>query len=385
LSSPFLPLSLPYLDQREESAVREVLQQGRIGGGGEALTRVEPRLADRFGSPFALLTTSCTHALELLAMLHGLGPQDEILVPSYAHSSAATAFLRQGARIVFADCLPDAPHLDPHDVESRITQRTRALCAMHYAGIPAQLAALEQVARRHGLLLFEDAAQAFDARHAGRACGTIGDGGAISFHETKNVTCGEGGLLLLRDADLAERALCMREMGTDRASYRSGRAPGYTWLESGSSFLPSELLVSILEVQLDKADEILAARRARFDRYVKRLTPAADAGLLELPEEPEEPTSFRGNAHVFYIVLPDADACERCLRGLRARGIGAAPHFEALHETPLGRRLQGEGSAPLPNAARMAKRLLRLPLHPRLSEEDQDRVIAGLLPLLTDH
>jgi dTDP-4-amino-4,6-dideoxygalactose transaminase len=143
--------------------------------------------------------------------------------------------------------------------------------------------------------------------------------------------------------------------------------------------------VSILDVQLDKADEILAARRARFDRYVKRLTPAADAGLLELPEEPEEPTSFRGNAHVFYIVLPDADACERCLRGLRALGIGAAPHFEALHETPLGRRLQGEGSAPLPNAARMAKRLLRLPLHPRLSEEDQDRVIAGLLPLLTDH
>ena len=370
-----LPLNVPFYDGREEAALLAALRAGRLGGGGAAMQRVEPRLARRFDIPNACLTTSCTHALELLTMVHDLGPGDEVILPSYAHSSAATAVLRQGARPVFADCLADEPHVDVGDVERRVTKRTRAVFAVHYGGIPSGAEALSELCRERGLLLLEDAAQAFDARHAGRACGTLGDGGAISFHETKNISCGEGGLLLLRDSDKARRAETLREMGTDRAQYRAGRAAGYTWLGPGSSFLPSDLLVSMLEVQLEKADQILARRRALFERYLELLKPVATQFEPVLPQVPPQATP---NGHLFFVLLPDERTRTHCLEALKSEQIGAAPHFQALHDTPFGRSLRDEGEAPLPNAERIARRLLRLPLHPALTNDDQDRIVACL-------
>ncbi len=381
-SPPPIPLQVPYTDRREVEALERCLASGKIGGGGPITERVESALCSRFSVESALLVTSCTHALELAFAAHGIGPGDEVIVPSLAHSALATAVLREGASVVFADCFPDRPSLDPADVERRITPRTRAVVVVHYAGIPIAIERMQELCTQRGLLLLEDAAQAFDSRWQGRACGTLGQGGAISFHETKNLSCGEGGVLLLSDPSAAERALRFREMGTNRAAFRAGRTTHYTWLDRGSSFLLSEILAAVLEVQIAKADRILALRRRLFARYTDLLAEAANAGEFRPPEVPEK---SEPNAHVFYVLFPDGVQRDRVLAAMRERGILVAPHFESLHLSPFGRELAARRTTdgpPIEHAQSIAARLLRMPLHPRLSDAEQDRVVEVLLALL---
>jgi len=381
LTEPFIPLSEPYTDSRETAALAAAAEAGRFQGGGPFMERVEERLRERLGARFALMMTSCTHALETCIAAHGIGAGDEVVIPSFTHPSSANAVLRAGARVVFADSLAGSPHMDPEDARRRVSSRTRAIMAVHYAGIPLGVDGLAQLCREEGLLLLEDAAQALDARFGGRACGTLGDGGCLSFHDTKNVVCGEGGVLLTDDEALAERATVIREMGTDRALFRAGRIPRYTWREVGSSFMPSELLMAFLEVQLEKADEILSRRRRLFDRYLRLLSDSRAAGRLVLPELPE---GVESNGHVFYMALPDRRTRDRCLERLRERRIGVATHFEALHDTAFGRALVRGDAPELTRARRFADTLLRVPLHARMTDEQQDRIVAELESALDD-
>ncbi len=374
-----LPLSEPYIDEREADAAAAAVRSGTFQGGGPHLARVEQTLRERFGARHALMTTSCTHALETCLAAHGVGEGDEVIVPTFTHTSTANAPLSQGARIVFADSMADSPHVDPAEVERKITDRTRAVIAMHYGGIPHGIAELRELCTDRGLILVEDAAQSFDARFGERYCGTLGDGGCISFHDTKNVCCGEGGLLLTDDDDLACEARIIREMGTDRAAFRNGGASRYTWRRIGSSYIPSDLLLAVLEVQLSKADEIFRLRRRGFDRYRELLAEAEEKGLLRLPVVPE---GVEPNGHIFHVLLPDGETKGKCQKALNESGIGAAVHFHPLHSTPFGRTLTPEPPDAFPHATRHAETLLRLPLYARLSEGDQDRVVRQLLRAL---
>jgi len=362
---------MPFVDAREAEAVRAVLATGRIGGGGPVLDRVEARLRERLSVKHAIVTTSCTHAVEMATLALGLGSGDEVIVPSYSYPGVASAIARTGAQLLFADSLADSPQLDPDDIARRITTRTRAVIVVDYGGVAADYDAISAVCEERGVALLEDAAQAFDARHRGRACGTLASTGFLSFHETKNVTCGEGGALLTDDDSMAAAARVAREAGTDRAAFRAGEVRRYAWQALGSTYLPSELAMAVLEVQLDKADEILRRRRRLFERYLEALSELAAAGRLTLPHVPAD---AEPNGHIFHVLTEDEQTRDALAGELRAREIQCATHFEPLDQSPFGRRVAGS-EPPLPHCQGIARRILRLPLHALLRDEEQDRVI----------
>ncbi len=369
-----IALHVPELDGREAEAAAQAVRDGKLQGGGEITARVEATLRERLGAETALLVTSCTHALETGFALLDLQPGDEVIIPSYSHPAASTAALRAGATLVFADSLPDSPNLDPADAAERITPRTRAIAVIHYGGISADLDALRSICEAANIAIIEDAAQAFDSKWHGESCGTVGFAGCISFHGTKSVVAGESGLLIT-SADHAERAMEFREMGTDRHRFRSGTASQYGWCGPGSSFLPSDVLASILAVQLEKADSILHKRLELFDRYREMLLDEDQAERLALPEASN---GSSGNGHVFHIRLDGRDERERCRAHLAAEGISSAMHFQALHTTEFGRSIQRSPIPDLPNSRRYADGLLRLPMHTRLDFAQQDRVVDSL-------
>ena len=335
---------------------------------------MEGRLAESLGVGRVLLTTSCTHALELALLALGIGPGDEVLVPSFTFVSTANAVLRVGARPVFADIEEPTLGLDPSDAEKRLTPRTRALIPVHYAGIAAPMAELLDLARRKRLKVVEDAAQGFGATHGTVPLGTLGDAGCFSFHETKNLTCGEGGALVLRDEDAARRAEIIREKGTNRSAFLRGEVDKYTWVAEGSSYVLSDILAAILDAQLDKAPEIAKRRGAVAARYRSELTDWAASRGVRLPPEEGHRTS---NHHIFYLLFPDAAARDAALGNLRGRGIMASFHYVPLHSSPRGLAL-GTPSRDFPVTDRIASTLLRLPIHPLLDEEGISRVIAAV-------
>jgi dTDP-4-amino-4,6-dideoxygalactose transaminase len=375
--SPFLqppiPLSLPWLDDAETSRVTRALS-GRLAGNGPFCAAVERRLSERLGGVRVLLTTSCTHALELALMALGVGPGQDVVCPSFTFVSTANAILRVGARPVFADIDEETLGLDAADVERRLTAATTALLPVHYAGVSADMDGLMAIAAERGLRLVEDAAQGFGATHRGRALGAIGDAGAFSFHETKNLTCGEGGALAVRDPEIAARAEIMREKGTNRAQFLRGEVDKYTWVSEGSSYVLSDVLAAMLDAQLDKFEAIQARRAAVAARYREELSGWAQAHGVRLPHEGPERTS---NHHIFFLVLGDESARDRCLAALRAAGVMATFHYVPLHSAPHGRAL-GWGDLSLPVTDRVARGLVRLPLHPLLQDAEVERVVAAV-------
>ena len=361
--------SRPWFDEREEKAVREALC-GHVSGDGPIGRRVEARLAEQLGAHRALLTTSGTHALELALLALGIGPGQEVVCPSFTFVSSANAVLRVGARPVFADIEDRTLGLDPADVERRITPRTVALLPVHYAGVAPDMASLLEIAGRRGLRVVEDAAQGMAATWRGRALGTLGDTGCLSFHETKNVTCGEGGALLVRDPEVARRAEIAREKGTNRAAFFRGEVDKYTWVAEGSSYVLSDVLAALLDAQLDKLAEIQRRRAAVVARYREALASwAAERGVRLPPELPER----EANHHIFFLLYPEARQRDAALRSLHARGVQATFHYVPLHSAPHARRLGLE--AELPVTDRVAATLLRLPLHPLLTPAEVDRVV----------
>jgi dTDP-4-amino-4,6-dideoxygalactose transaminase len=368
-----IAFSRPWFDEREAARVREALAGG-VAGDGPFCRRVEERLSGLVGGRRVLLTTSCTHAMELALLALGIGPGQEVVCPSYTFVSTANAVLRVGARPVFADIEDVTLGLDVVDVERRLGPRATAVMPVHYAGVAPDMEALLDLARRRRLRVIEDAAQALGAAWRGRPLGTLGDAGCFSFHETKNVTCGEGGALVLADPDVASRAEIVREKGTNRSAFLRGEVDKYTWVAEGSSYVLSDVLAAILDAQLDKWEEIQARRAAVVARYRSGLRDWAAARGVRLP--PELPDR-RSNHHVFYLLYPEASARDTALTALRARGVVASFHYVPLHSSPQGRAI-GRAGAPLPVTDRVAACLLRLPLHPRLRDDDVDYVVEAV-------
>ena len=369
-----IAFSKPWFDEHETRLVGEALA-GRVAGDGPLCRRVEARLSERLGGARVLLTTSCTHALELCLLALGIGPGQEVVCPSFTFVSTANAILRVGARPVFADIDDHTLGLDPSDVERVLTPRTAAILPVHYAGVAPDMQALGDLARGRGLMLVEDAAQGLGAAYRGQALGTLGDGGCFSFHETKNITCGEGGALALRDPAVAARAEIIREKGTNRSAFLRGEVDKYTWVAEGSSFILSDLLAALLDAQLDKFDEI-QARRARVSAaYRAGLTDWAKRSGVRLP--PTDDQDRTGNDHLFYLLFPSAEGRDAALVALKAQGVMATFHYVPLHSSPKGRAL-GAGLRELPVTDRVAQTLLRLPLHPLLTEAEIGRVVEAV-------
>jgi dTDP-4-amino-4,6-dideoxygalactose transaminase len=370
-------LSETWFDAAEAARIAAALG-GRVAGNGPFGQRVEARLEAMLGGGRrVLLTTSCTHAMELALLALGIGAGQEVICPSFTFVSTANAILRAGARPVFADIEDRTLGLDPDDVARRISPRTSALLPVHYGGVAPDMDRLQALAGEHGLKVVEDAAHGLRASFRGRALGALGDAGCLSFHETKNISCGEGGAVAFADREAAERAEIIREKGTNRSAFLRGEVDKYTWVAEGSSYILSDVLAAILDAQLDKLDEIQAVRARVAARYHEELGPWAEAHGARLPFRCEH---LRGADHLFQVLLPDEETRDRCLAGLRERGVMATFHYVPLHSSPYGRRL---GAQPdLPVTERVARTLIRLPLHPRLSDEDVDRVVAAVKQVL---
>ena len=365
-----IPLCAPWLGEEELDRVRKALA-GRIAGDGPFGEKVEGRLAGLLGVPRVLLTTSCTHAMELALLALGIGRDQEVICPSFTFVSTANAVLRAGARPVFADIEAEGLGLDPSDVERRIGGRTAALLPVHYGGQAPHLDRLIELARDRELKVVEDAAQALGAVFRNRPLGTLGDAGCFSFHETKNLTCGEGGALVLSDPEALRRAEVIREKGTNRQAFVRGEVDKYTWVAEGSSYVLSDILAAVLDAQLDRLEAIQERRARVAQAYRAGLAEWARSRGVRLPPQiPHNP----GNNHIFYLLFPTQEQRDRCLARLRARGVGAAFHFIPLHSSPYGREL-GHGDQRLPVTDRVSGTLLRLPIHPQLTDGDVDRVV----------
>ncbi|MBC7262813.1 MAG: dTDP-4-amino-4,6-dideoxygalactose transaminase [Chloroflexi bacterium] len=375
-----MPLTKPYYGPEEEAAVLAVLRTGNVGGDGEQCKAAEAYMRERFGVKHALLTTSCTHAMELALMACGIGPGDEVILPSFTFTSTANVILRQGARPVFAEIEEATFNLDPEDIKHRISPRTRAIMPVHYAGIGCRMDEIMEIAQRYGLLVIEDAAQGVGAKYNGRWLGAIGTAGCYSFHVTKNVTCGEGGALLTDDDQLAERAEIIREKGTNRSQFLRGQVDKYTWVDWGSSFVLSDLLAAVLVQQLRKMDEINAKRRVIWEYYYHRLEELALEGQIILPAL--DPLA-ESNWHIFAI-RTDLARRDKVLAALRARGIGATFHYIPLHSSPYGRKMWGYTAEDLPITEKVSASLIRLPIYPDLTPQEQEYIIDSLYEIYAE-
>jgi dTDP-4-amino-4,6-dideoxygalactose transaminase len=357
---------LEYITQAHENA--------ELAGDGQFTKLCHGWLEQWSGCNKALLTHSCTAALEMAALLLDIQAGDEVIMPSFTFVSTANAFVLRGAVPVFVDIREDTLNLDETLIEAAITPRTRAIVPVHYAGVACEMDTIVAIARRHGLRVVEDAAQGVMAHYKGRALGSIGDLGAYSFHETKNVISGEGGALAVNDPALAQRAEIIREKGTDRSRFFRGEVDKYTWQDIGSSFLPGELSAAFLWAQFEEAENITAERLAVWQRYHDALAPLETAGLLRRPVIPAE---CEHNAHMYYVLLAAGIDRQRVLGALKAVGISAVFHYVPLHSSPGGQRF-GRAHGDLAVTNRQSERLIRLPLWVGLAPEAQQQVIAVL-------
>lgn len=343
---------------RELWNIAQAHARGHLAGDGAFTRQCHAWLEQRTGSCKALLTHSCSAALEMAAILANIGHGDEAIMPSYTFVSSANAFVLRGGVPVFVDIRPDTLNIDERQIEQAITERTRAIVPVHYAGVGCDMDAIMAIAKRHGLLVIEDAAQGIMASYRGRPLGSIGHFGALSFHETKNIISGEGGALLINDPVFIERAEIIREKGTNRSKFFRGEVDKYTWVDIGSSFLPSELVAAFLLAQMEEADAILDRRLKLWEYYHGRFAGLEAAGVLRRPAIPAD---CLHNAHMYYIILPDRSARTCLIDSLKERGIHSVFHYVPLHSSPMGRRVgRTVGSMEVTDA--MSERLLRLPL-----------------------
>lgn len=365
-----IPFNKPYLSGKELFYISEAHFNGVLAGDGPFTKRCHNWIEERTGAKKALLTHSCTAALEMAALLMDIQPGDEIIMPSYTFVSTANAFVLRGGVPVFVDIREDTLNMDERLIESAITPRTRAIAPVHYAGVACEMDTIMTIARSHGLKVVEDAAQGVMSTYKGRALGSIGDLGVYSFHETKNVISGEGGALLVNAHNLDLRAEIIREKGTDRSQFFRGEVDKYTWKEVGSSFLPGELIAAFLWAQLEEADRITKERLANWRRYHELLAPLEAEGILRRPIIPED---CKHNAHMYYVLLaPDIDR-QKVLDAFRHNEIGSVFHYVPLHSSPAGRRY-GRACGVLDVTMKQSERLIRLPLWIGLSSEQQFRV-----------
>lgn len=374
MKNKHIPFNWPHMTGKELYYIAEAHFNGCLAGDGPFTKRCHGWLEARTGSSKALLTHSCTAALEMAALLLDIQPGDEIIMPSYTFVSTANAFVLRGGVPVFVDIREDTLNLDESLIEAAITPRTRAIAPVHYAGVACEMDTIMAIARRHGLKVVEDAAQGVMASYKGRALGSIGDLGAYSFHETKNVISGEGGALLVNDPVLALRAEVIREKGTDRSRFFRGEVDKYTWQEVGSSFLPGELIAAFLWAQLEEADRITQKRLASWQRYHALLEPLEAQSVLRRPIVPD---GCQHNAHMYYVLLaPEIDR-QKVLDAFKRDDIGAVFHYVPLHSSPAGLRY-GRAHGELEVTNRQSERLVRLPLWVGLTEQQQDKVVAVL-------
>ncbi|HWW04944.1 dTDP-4-amino-4,6-dideoxygalactose transaminase [Collimonas sp.] len=365
-----IPFNKPYMTGKELFYIAEAHFNHKLAGDGPFTKRCHAWLEERSGCAKALLTHSCTAALEMAALLLDIETGDEVIMPSYTFVSTANAFVLRGAVPVFVDVREDTLNLDERLIESAITSRTRAIVPVHYAGVACEMDTIMSIAKRHGLKVVEDAAQGVMASYKGRALGSIGDLGAYSFHETKNVISGEGGSLLVNDSDLALRSEIIREKGTDRSRFFRGEVDKYTWQEVGSSFLPGEIIAAFLWAQLEEADRITQQRLASWQQYHNLLEPLDAKGLLRRPIVPED---CQHNAHMYYVLLsPEIDR-QKILNELKRNDIGAVFHYVPLHSSPAGQNFgRAHGELAITNS--VSERLIRLPLWAGLAVAQQGKV-----------
>lgn len=367
-----IPFNRPSAAGDELRHVQNAMQSGHLAGDGSYTAKCHALLEEITGSRKALLTTSCTHALEMAALLLDVKAGDEVIVPSFTFVSVVNAFVLRGARPVFADIRPDTLNLDEARLESLITPRTRAIVAVHYAGVSCAMDDILGIAARRGVAVVEDNAHGLFGSYRGRRLGTLGSLATLSFHETKNITCGEGGALLINDASFIERAEIVREKGTNRSRFFRGQVDKYTWVDLGSSYLPAEILAAFLFGQLEARERIQARRRRIWDWYADRLRDwARDRGV----RLPTVPACCEHPAHIFYVLLPSLQRRHDLIAHLKAHGISSAFHYLPLHLSDMGRRFGGR-TGDCPVTEDVSDRLLRLPLYADLSETDLERVIA---------
>ena len=361
-----ISFNVPPYQKNAIGYMQHAIEQRKICGDGEYTKKCSTWLEQRTGSSKVLLTTSCTHALEMAAMLSGIQPGDEVIMPSYTFVSTADAFVLRGAKVVFTDIRPDTMNIDEQLIEQAITPRTVAIVVVHYAGVACEMDTIMDIARRHHLLVIEDAAQGMMSTYKGQALGTIGDFGCYSFHETKNYSMGEGGALLLRNPNKILQAEIIREKGTNRSQFFRGEVDKYSWQEAGSSYLPSELNAAYLWAQLEEADAVNERRLEAWNQYYEELKPLEDAGKIELEKIPE---GCIHNAHMFYVKVKDLRQRTDVLAYLKRQGIHAVFHYIPLHSAAAGKKygyFYGEDVY----TTRESDRLLRLPMYDGLTSEE---------------
>lgn len=369
-----IPFNRPTRTPLDQSLIAEALASGKLAGDGVFTRRCQATLEQMLGVPKALLTTSCTDALEMAALLANIREGDEVIVPTYTFVSSINAFVLRGARPVFADIREETLGFDERQLPSLMTPRTRAIVVVHYAGVPCDLDTIMDAARRIGAVVIEDNAHGFLGRYRGRWLGTMGDLATLSFHDTKNFTCGEGGALLVNDPALIERAEVIREKGTDRKKFLRGQIDKYGWVDLGSSFLPSEILAAMLAAQLDHADVIQSSRGRIWLRYATTLAEWASANGVVLPRLD---AAHQLSYHMFNALVPDIAFRDGLFAHLRARGIQAVSHYIPLHLSPMGRKFGGfEGQCPV--AERVNELIVRLPFFTNMTEVEQDEVIEAV-------
>lgn len=375
-----IPFNRPGPAGGELEYIRQVVDSGRYSGDGPFAQRCCKLLAEILGSARVFLTPSCTDALELCALLLDLGPGDEVIMPSFTFVSTANAFVLRGVRPVFADIRPDTLNLDEEQVAGLIGPRTKAIVPVHYAGVACEMDRLCELGRRHGLDLIEDAAHALCGSYRGRPLGSFGSLATLSFHETKNFTCGEGGALLINQERYASRAEILRDKGTNRSQFFRGEIDKYTWVDIGSSHVVSELSAAFLLAQLEARKRIQEARRRTWAFYLERLEGWAEEKGVGLPTVPAECAS---SYHLFYLLCPSESHRERLIQDLDVRGVATVFHYVPLHLSPMGRRL-GYRPGLLPVTEDTSPRLLRLPLYASLTEAQQEQVCTALIDVTRD-
>lgn len=372
-----IPFNKPDLAGNEQRYMREAIARGHISGDGEFTRRCHDLLERELSVPRVLLTTSCTHALEMAAILLEISPGDEVIVPDFTFVSTANAFVLRGATPIFVDIRSDTLNLDEHLLEEKVTPNTRAIVAVHYAGVGCDMEAIGEIARRSVIPVVEDNAHGLFGLRGGRALGTWGALATLSFHETKNFNCGEGGALIVNDQKYIERAEIVREKGTNRKRFFRGEVDKYTWVDIGSSYLPSDLLAAYLLAQLEEKEAILAARRRVYERYAEGLSDWAEKCGARLPVIPPDCES---SYHMFFAVMPTPESRTRLISHLKSRDIQAVFHYLPLHLSEMGRRWGGQpGQCPVSES--VSERLVRLPFYTGLVESDQDRVIDAVRSL----
>ncbi|MCR5233040.1 MAG: dTDP-4-amino-4,6-dideoxygalactose transaminase [Lachnospiraceae bacterium] len=363
----------PYVGS-EPDYIKDAIESGKICGDGKYTKLCNTWLEERLNTHKALLTTSCTHATELAVLLSDIHAEDEVIVPSFTFVSTADAVVLRGATPVFVDIRPDTMNIDESLIEAAVTDKTKAIIPVHYAGVSCEMNVIMDIAKKYGLKVIEDAAQAIGSTYDGKACGTIGEYGCLSFHETKNISMGEGGALLIRDRENVERAEIMREKGTNRSQFYRGEVDKYTWMDAGSSYLPSELNAAYLYAQLEAFEKIQASRIKAWEMYYEVLKPLEAEGHINLPFIPDRCVH---NAHMFYIKVRDIDERTDVIGYLKEHGIYSVFHYVPLHSSPAGKRF-GRFAGEDKYTTVESERLLRLPLHYGIKEDEVSKVCTAL-------